>query len=107
MDIVGEEEEAIVYLYCSCDRDTFWPQIGVADSPMFIDRFNNQLFYLTEGELRDSRELTVANELEIAENNPYFIDKYGHSLSELFVRMEPYISDCASDSAKELLATCK
>ena len=33
--IIGKEAEAIVYLYCACDRDYFWPQFGVSKILIF------------------------------------------------------------------------
>ena len=41
--IIGNEAEEIVYLYCACDRDYFWPQIGVAVEPQYKNRFTGHL----------------------------------------------------------------
>ena len=90
--ILGERVEKIVYTYCACDRDFFWPQIGVNQNPIFLNRFNGERYLLTSEELGEFCELTVANELEIARNSDEFIKKYGLLLSELFDRMKPYIS---------------
>lgn len=101
--IIGEESEKIAYLYCACDRDFFWPQIGVKTNPIFRDRFLGKEYYLSLNELKLFCELTVANELEIAKDNNEFIEKYGRSLNDLFQRMKPYISIQASKDALKIL----
>ncbi len=103
-EIIGEESEALVYLYCSCDRHHFWPQIGVAKTLEFKNRFTNETYQITEQELRDFCELTVANELEIATDNPDFIKKNGERFLDLFERMQPYLSSSAIQAYKALLA---
>tara|TARA_R110002073_G_scaffold308889_3_gene479020 strand:+ start:416 stop:943 length:528 start_codon:yes stop_codon:yes gene_type:complete len=102
--IIGEESEALVYLYCSCDRHHFWSQIGIAKTLEFRNRFTNETYQITEQELRDFCELTVANELEIATDNPDFIKKNGERFFDLFERMQPYLSANAIQAYKALLA---
>jgi len=101
--IIGSEAEDMVYLYCACDRDYFWPQIGVVAVPEFKNRFTGQLFQLRPQELRDFCELTVANEIEISMDNPSFIDEYGQSLYSIFTNMRHYISESASASVEQVL----
>lgn len=101
--ILGEKSEKIVYTYCACDRDFFWPQIGIKQDPIFLNRFTNEQYQLTLEELQQFCELTVANELEIAKNNSDFIKKYGLSLNNLFTRMKPYISLPATMYKKSIL----
>ncbi len=102
-EIIGEAPEEIVYLYCACDRDYFWPQIGVNEPPEFKNRFTGEHSYLSEQQLRDFCELTVANELEIATDNPAFIEKNGEHFFETFERMQPYLSAHAIRAYKSLL----
>ncbi len=104
-EILSENTEKNVYIYCACDRDFFWPQIGIKDTPIFRDRFTNQEYCLSADELKWFCELTIANELEIAHGNDEFIKKYSASLSELFQRMKPYISNQAYHAAKILNET--
>lgn len=101
--ILPKKVEHIVYTYCACNRDAFWPQIGSASPLIFFNRFTNDQYELTLKELRQFCELTVANELEIAKSNTVFIKKYGPSLTELFNRMEPFITKNASLSYKKIL----
>jgi len=102
-NIIGTKPEGIVYTYCACDRDFFWPQIGMKNTPVFLNRFTGEKYYLSNNELRNFCELTVANELEIARDNDEFIQKYYQSLSDLFYRMKPYISDIAKCNIKVIL----
>ncbi len=76
-DIIGKEAEEIVYLYCACDRNYFWPQFANSSNPEFRNRFTGQLFHLSQKQLMKFCELTAANELEIANGNQAFINKYG------------------------------
>jgi hypothetical protein len=103
--IIGSEAEDIVYLYCACDRDYFWPQIGVVSAPEFKNRFTGKLFQLSSKQFHDFCELTVANEIEIAMDNPSFINEYGQSLYSTFKNMRNYISKSAYTSV-ELVLGC-
>lgn len=102
-ELIGEQSEKIVYTYCACDRDFFWQQIGVNANPLFVDRFTGSKYHLSLNELTWFCELTVANELEIARRDADFIQQRGHTLSELFLRMKPYISVEARNFAVEIL----
>ena len=99
---MGIKIEQIIYTYCACDRDFFWPQIGIKSNPIFLNRFTKQQYQLTLEELQQFCELTVANELEIASDNKDFIKKYGASLNNLFERMKPFISKQATTYKEEI-----
>jgi Domain of unknown function (DUF6817) len=101
--IIGHEAEAMVYLYCSCDRDNVWPQIGGSSNVEFRDRFTGQTYLLSDHELSNFCELTVANELEIATDNPEFKNTHGQSLFKLFRKMQPYLSHQANLAIGEVL----
>ena len=101
-EILGEKSEQIVYTYCACDRDFFWPQIGTKSNPLFLDRYKGEKYHLSLNELQMFCELTIANELEIAKDNNAFINKYGPSLKDLFLRMQPYVSNQATSYAIQI-----
>jgi len=64
--VVGAEVEETVYLYASCDRSVVYPQLA-GDGPVrFRDRFRRRTVAVTDDQLRDFVDLTLANELEIA-----------------------------------------
>jgi hypothetical protein len=95
-DIIGVEAEEIVYLYCSCDRDVFWPLIGVQEPLTFKDRFNGTSFELADHTLRDFCELTAANELQLAAADPAFADEHRAEFIDLFSRMVPWLTPQAT-----------
>lgn len=101
--IIGKEAEEIVYLYCSCDRDYFWPQFANSSNPEFKNRFTNQVFYLNQHQLNQFCELTAANELEIANDNQAFINQYGQGLYALFKNMHDHLSSHANLSVETVL----
>ncbi len=64
--VAGAEVEETVYLYASCDRFAVYPQLA-GDGPVrFGDRFRQLTVAVTDDQLRDFVDLTLANELEIA-----------------------------------------
>ena len=93
--VIGEAEEALVYLYCSCDRNFVFPQFGNVNNVQFKDRFSGDVFELTDSLARLFCELTVANELDILCGNREFKEKYGSQLLELFFGMDRYLSPYA------------
>lgn len=98
--IIGIEAEALVYLYCSCDRDYVFPQFGQSRFIQFRDRFSGVLFELTTEQVRLLCELTVANELELVYTSDEFKVQYGAELFHLFNSMERYLSADACSAYK-------
>ncbi|HCZ9276738.1 TPA: hypothetical protein O4G40_003229 [Vibrio alginolyticus] len=74
--IIGNDEEALVYLYCSCDRKYVFPQFGKVLEIQFKDRFTGSTFKL----------------------------KYGAELFELFQGMDSYLSTEARKAYKSALS---
>lgn len=101
--IIGSQAEEIVYQYCACDRDYFWPQLGLAENPKFRNRFNLQTYQLTPELLKNFCELTVANELEIAAGSTNFVTQHGSGLLKLFSRMAPLLSFSANSAVTRVL----
>lgn len=104
-DIIGAEAEAIVYRYCSCDRDLVWPRVGQAVPLPFEDRFTGETVSLPLFELREFCELTAANELQIAAGDPAFREQHRAGFTSLFRRMGPYLSDAGNRFAASLFDT--
>lgn len=63
---VGPDVEALVHLYASCDRSFLYPQIGAGHATLFRNRFTGEVFPLTDGQLQDLVDLTLANEADVA-----------------------------------------
>ena len=102
-EIIGAEAEEIVYLYCACERESFWPQVGREPNPEFKNRFTGELSRLNEDQIRNFCELTVANELEIARDNPSFLKEHGPALSYIFSNMRPYLTEQAYSMVEAVL----
>ena len=64
-----------------------------------LNRFTKKVVSLSDSQMKDFCELTVANEIEISKHSDGFVLKYGCSLRSLFQKMKPYISKKANDAA--------
>lgn len=104
--IISSAAEEIVYQYCACDRETFFSRIGRDPTPVFPNRFTSESYTLSENMLRDFCELTAANEIEIAIDNPGFLAQYGVELNDLFIQMAPYLSKVAQKHTTEIFGAC-
>ena len=102
-EIIGAEAEEIVYLYCACEREDFWPQVGIKQNPEFKNRFTGEVSRLNEDQISNFCELTVANELEIAIDNPSFRKEHGQALYYIFSNMRPYLTEQAYSMVQAVL----
>jgi len=93
--VIGDEVEQLVYLYASCDRGFTYPRLAVVTPNTFRDRFTGAIRTLSEQSLGDFMELTFANELDIARNNPDFVTTHGSQLLALFSRTRGLVSEAA------------
>lgn len=100
--VVGEEAEAVVYLYASCDRRASYPTLARADAA-FRDRFTGRLLTPPEAARRDVAELTAVNELDLARHDPAFADRWGPALRRLFTGWRPLLSPAARADCDEVL----
>lgn len=90
--LIGDEAEKIVYYYCACDREFFYPQIGRVEKPVFLNRFTGKKETLAPQMFRDLLELTLANELEILKTDADFPAKQKTEFEQFFERLEPFVS---------------
>jgi hypothetical protein len=90
--VIGKDTENIVYHYCACDRDVFFAQFGQVEQPLFCDRITSEKSIISQELIQQLCELIVANETEIAMNNPNFAAQHGERLLELFTRMHHFLS---------------
>ena len=63
---IGVRAEALVHEYCSCDRRLTYPAIGDA-APLMHDRWSGESYPLPPARAAAFCNLTVANELDIAD----------------------------------------
>jgi hypothetical protein len=72
--VIGEEAEALVYFYASCDRGAFYPQLEnpatELDQLCFRDRFSGQDLVPSAAYVTQFVDLTYANEAELAAASP-------------------------------------
>ncbi|MCP4335529.1 MAG: hypothetical protein GY785_23000 [Gammaproteobacteria bacterium] len=102
--IIGKDAEAMVYLYCACDREVVYPSFRKQASVEFKDRFTNRVFVMSEQQASAFCELTVANELELMSLNDAYKAKHQVTLLELFDSMKKYLSKEAIEAYKSLLS---
>jgi hypothetical protein len=102
-DVIGREAEEIVYFYASCDRRATYPTLG-GPAPCFHDRFSGVRWSPAPRTLRDFADLTVANELDLADRDLGFRERWGPELLALFTRLRPLLSPAAWEDCRRVLA---
>ncbi|MFT6988296.1 MAG: hypothetical protein ACJASL_000258 [Paraglaciecola sp.] len=103
--IIGNDAENIVYHYCASDREALFAQFGQVDVPIFYDRITTQKSTISFELLQQLCELTAANEIEIAINNPDFVAQHGSGLVDLFSRMQTFLSPSAQRKVQHVFAS--
>jgi hypothetical protein len=103
--VIGCDAEDIVYHYCACDREAFFAQFGRVEKPVFYDRITTEKSIVSFELLQQLCELTAANEIEIAINNPSFVVQYGSGLVDLFNRMQRFLSPTAQRKIRYVFAS--
>ena len=99
---VGAEAEALVYLYASCDRTVSYPVLA-DDGGALRDRFTGGTVTPAPARRRDVAELTAANELDLAERDADFRQRWGPGLVELFARWDALLGDPARRDCRRVL----
>jgi hypothetical protein len=95
MELIGPRAEALVYLYCSCDRAAVYPLLG-SDGPVaFRDRFTGRTVVPPERDVRAFVEVTAANELDALAHNSAVAAEHGAGLFSLFAGARDRLSDAA------------
>jgi hypothetical protein len=103
--IIGSDAENIVYHYSACDRDAFFAQFAQVDKPLFYDRLTTEKSAISFELLQQLCELTAANEMDIAINNPDFVAQHGSGLVDLFSRMQTFLSPGAQRKVHHVFAS--
>ncbi|MFT5837563.1 MAG: hypothetical protein ACI9UT_000048 [Flavobacteriales bacterium] len=103
--VIGNDAENIVYHYCACDREVFFAQFGQIEKAVFYDRITTKKSILSSELLKQLCELTAANEIEIAINNPDFVAQHGAVLVDLFNRMQTFLSSSAQRKIRHVFAS--
>lgn len=101
-ELLGADAERLVYLYCCCDRQVFYPRIGTDKQHRLPDRFTGGELDLDARSLRALCELTAANESQIGAVSQNFRHQYGLALLELFRRMDDLLSTPARHTVEKV-----
>ena len=104
-EVIGNDAENIVYHYCACDRDAFFAQFGLVDTPVFYDHITSKKSAISFEMLQQLCELIAANETEIAINNSDFVAQHGAELVDLFRRMQKFLSSNAQRKIHHVFAS--
>jgi hypothetical protein len=102
--LIGDQAEALVYLYASCDRATVYPRIDGTTAVAFRNRFTGQEHYPPTDDLRAFLEITAANELDVLAHNAELAKQYGPELHGFLTRAGSLLSSAAQDAVARQLA---
>jgi hypothetical protein len=103
VELIGPTAEALVYLYCSCDRAAVYPLLAGAGPVTFRDRFTGRVHTPSEREIRGFIEITAANELDALAHNHALLAEHGADLFTLFAGARGHLSDSAWRACVDLL----
>jgi hypothetical protein len=102
-DVIGTEAELLVYRYGACDRSRTWAEL--AATRRVHDRFTGTGEVLTPEEARAFAELSLVNELDVAEHSSGFLDRYGDYFRRLTVGWAPLLGTPVVEEARRVLGT--
>jgi hypothetical protein len=101
---IGVEAERLVYLYGSCERTATYP--ALSGRPVTChDRFTGTTVIPDDVALRAFAEITVANELDIAEHNPALAGRIGPWLLRLVADWSALLTPAARAGCAARLST--
>jgi hypothetical protein len=98
--IIGEEAEALVHRYGACDRRRTWS--GLATSGRTWDRHTGALEQLDAAQVRDLADLSLVNEMDVAEHSPGFLEQHGAYFHRLTGAWTPVLSPAVAAEAHAL-----
>lgn len=100
--LVGEAAERLVHLYGSCDRRRSWRQFPVTGE--VVDRFTGRVATPGPELLRDLVDLSIVNELDVVEQDPTVLPRYGDYFRSLFLTLwAPLASPTVTAAAHRVL----
>ena len=81
-ELVGARAEEQVYRYAGCDRGRTWR--ALAETQTIRSRFTGHVEAPTKDELRAFTDLSIVNELDVAERDAEIAQKYGDYFRGVF-----------------------
>ncbi len=98
---VGEAAERLVHRYGGCARRATWA--GLATTRTVHDRWTGAAEVLGDEDLRAFADLSLVNELDVAEHDPGVLDRHGDLLRRLARDWEPVLSPAVAAEARRVL----
>jgi hypothetical protein len=99
--LVGDRAEELIYLYGACDRSRTWP--ALPGTGQVWDRFTGGPRTLTPEQRRPFTDLSIVNELDVAEQDPAFAARHGDYFRDLFATWAPLASPATLAEARRIL----
>ena len=96
--IIGPAAEGLVHRYGACDRDRTWA--GLTASGRVHDRHTGTAEELDDDRLRDFADLSLVNEIDVAEHATGFLDQHGPFLRRLTQQWAPVLSPAVLADAR-------
>ena len=100
--LTGERAEELIYLYGACDRSRTWRTLGATGQ--VADRFTDATHMLSREQAGPFTDLSIVNELDVAEQDPTFVARHGDYFRTLFASWAPLASPAVLAEARRLLA---
>lgn len=92
--IAGEEAEALIYLYASCDRARTYPRLTSGETT-FTDRFTGRSSTPDPSALRAFMEITAANEMDVTQHDQAIAETHGPALKGLISDTRQHLTAAA------------
>ena len=106
VDLVGAEAEALISLYCRCDRDASYPSWTTA-TPIVVDRCTGETVAISEVQREALICVTVANEIDVLSHDPKLLRRHGSVLIKLFGHWRPWLSPTALKELDQWILWCR
>jgi hypothetical protein len=100
-ELAGEDTEELIYLYGACDRSRTWQ--ALPDTGQVWDRFTAGPRSLAPEQVRPFTDLSIVNELDVAEQDPSFVTRHGAYFRTLFDSWAPLASPAVLAGARRIL----
>jgi hypothetical protein len=99
--LIGDRAEEQVYRYGGCDRGRTWRALG--ETGLIWSRFTGHVESPTVAELRAFADLSIVNELDVAERDPAIAEKHGDYFRGVFADWTDLASPAVISEAEKVL----
>ena len=98
--LIGPEAELLVHRYGACDRKRTWPELPT--TRQVHDRHTGTAEVLVDAELRDFADLSLVNEIDVAEHAPGLLEQHGAYFRRLTRGWESLLSPTVAAEARRV-----